>query len=76
MQTVLNNIAVTNPCREIGNVPTQVNRAQLRPYNRAEEESKMGTFQLETGVNGLLVALGNDVEYNLDELEEFNMNVD
>ena len=51
-------------------------RAQLKPYSRAQEEQTMGSFNLEEGINDMLVCLGDDCEFNLDELKEFNMNMD
>ncbi len=76
MQKVLNNIVVENPCRDIVQMPSLQARTQLKPYNRAEEENKSANFNLEEGVKQLLACLGNDCEFNLDELEEFNMNMD
>ena len=36
----------------------------------------MGNFNLEDGVNNVLMCLGQDCEYNLDELQEFNANIE
>ena len=36
----------------------------------------MGNFDLEEGVKNMLLCLGEDCEFNLDELEEFNANMD
>lgn len=76
MQKVLATIVVENPCRENAQMPQSVPRTQLRPYNRAEEEEKMGNFNLEEGVDTVLIGLGDGCEFNLDELKDFNSNIE
>ena len=76
MQKVLANIMVENPCRENSQMPQSMPRSQLRPYNRAEEEERMGNFNLEEGVDNMLIGLGDNCEFNLDEIKEFNSNMD
>ena len=74
---MLQNIVVDNPCTESGpQTVQQAPRAQLIPFDRAGEEQKMGNFDLEEGVKNMLLCLGEDCEFNLDELEEFNANMD
>ena len=68
MQKVLNNIVVSNPCRDVAQQPMMASRAQIQPYNRAEEEAKMGSFNLEEGINMMLVGLGENCEFNYDEV--------
>ena len=36
----------------------------------------MGNFNLEDGVNNVLTCLGEGCDYNLDEIEEFNQNME
>ena len=36
----------------------------------------MGAFDLEEGINNMLIGLGDDCEFNLDEIEEFNANME
>jgi len=76
MQRVLNNIVVENPCRDVAQMPSLQTRSQLKPNNRAEEEQRSGDFNLEEGVNQLLACLGDDCDFNLDELQEFNINME
>ena len=75
MQKVLGSILVENPCRDMAQMPTNEQRAQLKPYDRAQEEATMGSFELEEGIRNTLVCLGDDCDFNLDELEEFNQNL-
>ncbi len=35
----------------------------------------MGNFELEQGVNNVMLCLGDDCSFNLDELKEFNSNM-
>jgi len=51
-------------------------RPQLQPYNRSEEETKMGSFDLEEGIRNMLACLDSDCSYNLDETQDFNANME
>ena len=75
MQKVLNNIVVSNPCKDVAHQPMSAARADIQPYNRAEQEAKMGNFNLEEGINNMLIGLGDDCEFNLEEVQEFNANL-
>ena len=46
------------------------------PYNRQEEEQKMGSFELEEGVKNVMLILGDDCNFNLHEMRDFNSNMD
>ena len=35
----------------------------------------MGSFNLEEGINNMLIGLGDDCDFNLDEVVEFNANL-
>jgi len=76
MQKVLNNIVVDNPSRDVAQMPSQVSRGHLAPYSRAEEERRMGSFELEEGIRNVLACLDRDCTYNLDEIQEFNANIE
>ena len=36
----------------------------------------MGSFALEEGINNMLVMLGDDCQFNLHEVRDFNVNMD
>ena len=36
----------------------------------------MGNFNLEEGVRNMMLSLGDNCDFNLDETEEFNMNIE
>jgi len=36
----------------------------------------MGSFELEEGVRNVLLCMGDDCSFKLDELQEFNSNVE
>ena len=76
MQKVLSNIAVENPTRDVDAVPLSIQRPQLDAYNRAEEEAKIGNFELEEGIRNILAVLDSDCTYNLDETRDLNSNID
>ena len=76
MQKVLDNIVIDNPCRSAAQMPSQVSRANLKPYNRAQEEQNMGSFELEEGIKNVLACLDSDCTYNLDEIMDFNTNIE
>lgn len=35
----------------------------------------MGSFDLEEGIKNMLIGLGDDCQFNLDEVQEFNANL-
>ena len=72
---VLNNIVIDHPCND-SQQPLLRQRSQLPPYDRQAEEQKMGNFNLEEGVRNMMLSLGDNCDFNLDETEEFNMNIE
>ena len=48
----------------------------MPPFDRAAEEARMGNFELEDAFKNVLAVLGEDTEYNLDTLLDFNMNIE
>ena len=35
----------------------------------------MGSFDLEEGIKNMLIGLGDDCQFNLDDVQEFNANL-
>ena len=72
---VIQNIDVKHPCPAESDVPRQ-ELANVPPFDRAAEEARMGNFELEDAFKNVLAVLGEDTEYNLDTLLDFNMNIE
>ena len=57
---VLQNINVTHPCQNSEAGPSKQELAPVAPFNRAEEEARMGQFELEEGFDTVKVSFAGE----------------
>ena len=72
---VLQNIHVRHPCPAESNEQAK-ELDPVAPFDRAQEEQRMGNFQLEDAFANVLTMLGDDCDYNYDQLQDFNLNME
>ena len=72
---VLQNIHVRHPCPEESQEQAK-ELAFVKEFNRAEEEQRMGGFDLEEAFSNVLTMLGDDCDFNHDQLQDFNLNME